>query len=174
MSATCPTCAAADDTVAVPKALLDTDRPLDPPTRELLEMPPEPKGTSGAATALFALAGTCGLLGLGKLLTGGSDGASPDPAYQFGYRYGALIIAAILLSIGLVVRSEHRDSRGDTADRWPQTYEQWRQLREVWRTTWLCRRCRVAFLPAASPGIPLTQFWQWTAAIARRDEHPGH
>ncbi|WP_369185774.1 hypothetical protein [Streptomyces sp. Y1] len=171
MIATCPTCATADEAVAVPEALSDTDRPLDPPTRELLEMLPEPRRTSGGAVTLFVLAGICGVRGLFGL--GSYGGRSPDPWYQFGYQFGPFVFAAVLLSIGLVLQSNHREKHRHTAGRWPQTYEQWQQLREVWRATWLCRRCQVAFLPAASPGIPLAQFWPWTVAVARRGERPG-
>ncbi|MFI8454559.1 hypothetical protein [Kitasatospora sp. NPDC085464] len=184
MSTTCPTCAAADDTAAVRNALLDADRPLDPPTRELLSMPPEPGGTTGAAITLFVLAGLVGLLGLRALLSG-DDGGSSDAAYRVGYHYGALLVAVVLLGIGLTVHFDHRSRRTSTADRWPQSYEQWQQLHQVWRAAWLCRRCRVAFLPAAAqrPGstapnaasvpstasaVPVTQFPQWAAAFARQ------
>ncbi|GAB7188487.1 hypothetical protein ATKI12_8318 [Kitasatospora sp. Ki12] len=172
MSPTCPTCAAADETVAVRKALLDSDRPLDPPTRELLSLPPEPGGTTGAAITLFVLAGLLALLGLHTLLSGDGGGSS-DPAYRIGYRYGVFLVAAILLGIWLAVQSGHRSRRGDTADQWPRTYEQWQQLQQVWRETWLCRRCRVAFLPATSPAIPLERFPQWTEAVARQGDRPG-
>ncbi|MFG2918486.1 hypothetical protein ACGF0D_37085 [Kitasatospora sp. NPDC048298] len=107
MSTTCPTCAAADETVAVREALLDTDRPLDPPMRELLSMPSEPGGASVAAITLFVLAGLFGLLGLRALLSGdgGGNGDNSDTAYQAGYHYGALLVAAILLGIGLAVHA---------------------------------------------------------------------
>ncbi|MEV0537958.1 hypothetical protein [Kitasatospora sp. NPDC050463] len=180
MSATCPTCEAADETVAVHKALQDSDRPLDPPTRELLSMPPEPGGTSGAAITLFILAGLFGLPGLHTLLSG-DDGGNSDAAYQVGHRYGTFLVAAILLGIGLAIHSNHRSRRNDTADQWPRTYEQWQQVHRVWRATWLCRRCRVAFLPAASlrpdfaasPTVPVAQFPQWTVVIARQDDRSG-
>ncbi|MFF7993302.1 hypothetical protein ACFZDG_26325 [Kitasatospora xanthocidica] len=180
MRPACPTCAAPDETVAVRKALLDADRPLDPPTRELLSLPPAPGGTSGAAITFFILAGLLALLGLHTLLSGDGGGSS-DPAYRIGYRYGAFLVAAVLLGIGLAVHSDHRSRRSATADQWPQTHEQWQQLQQVWRETWLCRRCRVAFLPAAPPGpdvaaspaVPLAQFPQWTATLARRAGRPG-
>ncbi|MFF2045929.1 hypothetical protein ACFVVX_36465 [Kitasatospora sp. NPDC058170] len=180
MIATCPTCTAADETVAVRNALLDADRPLDPPTRELLSMPPEPGGTTGAAITLFVLAGLFGLLGL-RALFSGDGGGSSDVAYQLGSRYGVLLVALILLGIGLAVHSGHRSRRSDTADQWPRTYEQWQQLHRVRRATWLCRRCLVAFLPAASlhpdfaasSAIPVAQFPQWTATIAQGGDRPG-
>ncbi|MEV7189489.1 hypothetical protein [Kitasatospora sp. NPDC093102] len=182
MTVTCPTCAAADETITVRKALLDPDHPFDPPTQELLSMPPEPRGTAGAAITLFVLAGLFGLMGLPTLFTDADGGGgSSDAAYQAGYHYGASLIAAILLGIGLIVHSHHRRRRSETANQWPQTYDQWQQLHRVWRATWLCRRCRVAFLPAASlrpdfaasSAIPVTQFPQWTLTIARQDDDPG-
>ncbi|MFJ6621392.1 hypothetical protein ACIQOW_27940 [Kitasatospora sp. NPDC091335] len=180
MSVTCPTCAAADGTVAVRNALLDSDRPLDPPTRELLSMPSEPGGTTGAAITLFVLAGLFGLLGLRGLFSGDGGGSS-DMAYQLGYRYGAFLVAAILLGIGLTVHSDHRSRRGDTAGQWPRTYDQWQKLHRVWRATWLCRRCRAVFLPAAalrpdfaaSPAVPVARFPQWAETIARQEDRPG-
>ncbi|MFC9327355.1 hypothetical protein [Kitasatospora sp. NPDC057015] len=180
MSVTCPACAAADETVAVRKALLDSDRPLDPATRQLLSMPSEPGGTTGGAIVAFVLGGLFGLLGLHALFFGDGGGSS-DVAYQAGYRYGSLIVAAILLGIGLTVHFDHRSRRSDTADEWPRTYEQWQQLHRTWRESWLCRRCRVAFLPAgsvrpefaASAAIPVAQFLQWTVTIARQDHRPG-
>ncbi|MFF4927255.1 hypothetical protein ACFY4B_42420 [Kitasatospora sp. NPDC001261] len=181
MSTTCPTCAAADETVTVRLALLDSDRPLDPPTRELLTMPSEPRGTSGAAVALFVLAGLMGLLGLTTLGSGDKAAGVDDAAYQLGYHYGAFLFAAVLLGIGLAVHFAHRSRRSDAADQWPRTYEQWQQLHQVWRATWLCRRCRVVFLPAASlrpdsaasSAIPAEQFPQWSVAVARQDDRPG-
>ncbi|MFD4656103.1 hypothetical protein ACFWP2_10800 [Kitasatospora sp. NPDC058444] len=188
MSATCPTCAAADETVTVREALQDTDRPLDPPTRELLSMPSEPRGASGAAITLFVLAGLLGLLGLRALLSGESEegGGSSDAAYQAGHQYGALAIALILLGIGLAVHARHRRRRSAAADQWPRTYDQWQQLHRVWRATWLCRRCRAVFLPAASPhpdsavapsavtpAVPVAHFPQWAATVARQGDHPG-
>ncbi|MFD8749886.1 hypothetical protein ACFV0O_02685 [Kitasatospora sp. NPDC059577] len=180
MSVSCPTCAATDGTVAVRKALLDADRPLDPQTRELLSMRPEPGKSTGAAITLFVLAGLAGLVGLRTLLSG-DDGGSSDTAYRVGYHYGGFLVAAILLGIGLAVHADHRSRRSDTADRWPGTYEQWQQLQQVWRETWLCRRCRVVFLPAgslrpgfpASPAIPVTRFPEWTESVARQDDHSG-
>ncbi|MEU3573529.1 hypothetical protein AB0E96_34675 [Kitasatospora sp. NPDC036755] len=183
MSTTCPTCAAADETVPVRNALLDSDRPLDPQTRALLTMDPEPKGTSGAAITLFVLAGLLGLLGLRTLLSG-DNAEVDDAAYQFGYHYGAFLIAAVLLGVGLAVHfggRSRRSRRSGTADQWPRTYEQWQQLHEVWRATWLCRRCRAVFLPAASlrpgsaasPAVPAEQFPQWSMAIARQGDRPG-
>ncbi|MER6298942.1 hypothetical protein ABT247_05120 [Kitasatospora sp. NPDC001539] len=172
MNITCPTCASADETVAVRKALLDSDRPLDPPTRELLSMPPEPGGTTGAAITLFVLAALFGLLGLGTLFRG--DAGSSSTAYQVGYHYGALLAAAILLALGFIAHSYHRSRRrNDTATQWPRTYDQWQRLHETWRATWLCRRCRVAFLPAAPSAVPVAQFPQWAAAVARQDDGPG-
>ncbi|MFG2908676.1 hypothetical protein ACGF13_26855 [Kitasatospora sp. NPDC048286] len=188
MSTTCPTCAAADETVAVREALLDTDRPLDPPTRELLSMPSEPGGASVAAITLFVLAGLFGLLGLRALLSGDGDGNgdSSDTAYQAGYHYGALLVAAILLGIGLAVHARYRKRRSGAAEQWPRTYDQWQRLHRVWRATWLCRRCRAVFLPAASlrpdsaaspsaasPAVPVAQFRQWAATVARQDDHSG-
>ncbi|MFF2549300.1 hypothetical protein ACFVUY_43000 [Kitasatospora sp. NPDC058063] len=180
MSTTCPTCAAADETAVVREALLDSDRLLDPPTRDLLAMPPEPGGTAGAAITLFILAGLVGLLGLRPLLSGDDAGEVDDAAYQLGYHYGAFVLAAILLGIGLAVHFGHR-RRSGTADQWPRTYQQWQQLHRVWRATWLCRRCRVVFLPAASLGpdsagssaVPAERFPQWSVAVARQDDRPG-
>ncbi|MFJ6776331.1 hypothetical protein ACIQOV_36145, partial [Kitasatospora sp. NPDC091257] len=81
----------------------------------------------------------------------------------------------------------HRDPprspsrRSDTADQWPRTYEQWQQLHRVRRATWLCRRCRVVFLPAASfrpdsagsSALPVAHCPQWSVAVARQDDRPG-
>ncbi|MFJ2864008.1 hypothetical protein [Kitasatospora sp. NPDC087314] len=175
ISITCPTCAAADDTAAVQDALLDADRPLDPPTRELLAVPPERGATTGVAVTFFVLAGFFGLLGLRTLLPR-DDGGSSEAAYRVGYHYGALLVAAVLLGIGLTVHSDHRSRRRDTADQWPHDHGQWQKLQRVWRETWLCRHCRVAFLPAAAVRpeaaaascVPITQFPQWTAALARQ------
>ncbi|MEU1290099.1 hypothetical protein [Kitasatospora sp. NPDC005856] len=188
MSPSCPTCAAADETVTVREALLDTDRPLDPPTRELLSMPSEPRSASGAAITLFVLAGLFGLLGLRALLSDDGDGGGggSDAAYQAGHHYGALLVAAILLGVGLAVHARHRSRRSASAEQWPRTYDQWQRLHRVWRATWLCRRCRAVFLPAASlrpgsaaspaaasPAVPVAQFPQWAATVARQDDHPG-
>ncbi|MFJ9691870.1 hypothetical protein [Kitasatospora sp. NPDC101183] len=164
MSVTCPSCGAADEVVAVHKALLNDDRPLDPQTRDLLSLPTEPGRTTGGAIVLFVLAGVFGLLGLSGLLAGDAGG---------GHRSGALVIAVILLGIGLAFHADHRSRRSDAADQWPQTSEQWLQLERVWRETWFCRHCQVAFLPTASQAIPVAQFPQWTAAVARQDDRPG-
>ncbi|MFF4381774.1 hypothetical protein [Kitasatospora sp. NPDC001547] len=180
MSVTCPTCTSTDETVAVRQALLDTDRPLDPPTRALLSMPPEPGGTSGVAIALFVLAAVFGLLGLNTLRSDDSGG-SPDAAYQAGYHYGAFVLGAVLLGIGLTVHANHRRRRGDTADQWPRSYDQWQRLHQVWRASWLCRRCQVAFLPeapprpdsAAPPVTALARFPEWTVTVARQGDGPG-
>ncbi|MFJ8627489.1 hypothetical protein ACIRD3_32270 [Kitasatospora sp. NPDC093550] len=179
MSVTCPTCAAADETVVVGKALLDSDRPLDPTTRELLSMPPEPGGSTGAAITLLVLAGLFGLLGV-RALFSDDDGGSSDAAYRFGYHYGPLLVAVILLGIGLTLHTDHRSRRTGPADQWPHTVEQWQQLQRVWRETWLCRSCRVAFLPAASlrpdsspsPAVPLPQFPQWVVTVASQNNRP--
>lgn len=177
---TCPTCAAADETAAVRKALLDDVRPLDRPTRALLSMPPEPGRTGTAATVLFFLAGLTCLLAL-RALVFGHGGGSSDPAYQLGYRYGGFFISAVLLCIGLAVRSDRRSHRADTTGQWPHTSEQWFRLQQVWEATWLCRRCHVAFIPAAAlrPGlpasaaVPFAHFSQWTSAVAQQESRPG-
>ncbi|MFE4976027.1 hypothetical protein ACFRAR_28465 [Kitasatospora sp. NPDC056651] len=181
MNVTCPTCAAADETVAVREALLDSERALDPPTRELLSMPSEPRSASGCAIALFVLTGLFGVVGLSALRSDDDGGGSSDAAYQFGHRYGLLLVAAVLLGIGLLVHARHRSRQRAATAQWPRTYEQWQRLHQVWRQTRLCRRCHVAFLPAAalrpdsaaSAAIPVAQFPQWTTALARQDEHPG-
>ncbi|MFI6151828.1 hypothetical protein ACIBCA_03930 [Kitasatospora sp. NPDC051170] len=173
MSATCPTCAAADETAAVRKAVLDADRPLDPPTRELLSMPPEPGRTSAAATVFFVLGGLLCIPGLRALFSDDSGGNS-SAAYQFGYHYGGFSIAAVLLGIGYFLHSDHRSHRGEATGQWPHTSEQWHQLELVWREAWLCRRCRVAFLrdsPAPS-AIPFAQFREWAAATAQNPSTP--
>ncbi|MFD0352104.1 hypothetical protein ACFQ0M_50100 [Kitasatospora aburaviensis] len=54
------------------QSLVDIDRPLDEATRALLSSPPEPPGMSGAAIALFCLAGLFAL--------GGSADCSPTTA----------------------------------------------------------------------------------------------
>ncbi|MEU6239119.1 hypothetical protein [Kitasatospora sp. NPDC047058] len=175
MNATCPQCAEADQTVAVPRALTDADRPLDQPTRALLSAPSEPAGTSGAAITLFILAGLLALLGLRGLLSH-DDRAGSDAAYQAGYNLGPFLFATILLTIGFVVHAVSRRRRLRTAGPQRQPREQYQQLRRLWRAAWLCHRCQVAFLPAASiqpgfpdsPPIPVAQFPQWLAATAER------
>ncbi|MFJ9448094.1 hypothetical protein ACIRRH_40695 [Kitasatospora sp. NPDC101235] len=106
----------------------------------------------------------------------GDDGGSSDAAYRLGYTTGPFLLAAILLGIGLALHAAARRRRSRTAGPWPQKYEQWQQIHQVWRTAWLCRRCRVTFLPGvsahpdspASPAIPVAQFPQWLASIAHQ------
>ncbi|MFI2607580.1 hypothetical protein [Kitasatospora sp. NPDC018619] len=180
MSTTCPTCAAPDETVVVRTAVLDSDRPLDPPTRELLTLPPEPRRASGCAIALFVLAAFFGLVGV-TALQGGGETDVTDTAYRFGRQYGALVTAAALLGIGLCVHVVQRNRRRAGADAWPQTYEQWQRLHQVWRAALLCRRCRVVFLPAAalrpdapaSPAVPVAHFPHWAEGVARQGEGAG-
>ncbi|MET8542534.1 hypothetical protein ABZW03_18035 [Kitasatospora sp. NPDC004799] len=143
-------------------------------------MPPEPRTASGAAITFFVLAVLFGVLGLGSL-NSDDDGRITDTAYRLGYDYGSFVLSAILLGIGLAVHARHRSRRSATADRWPRTYDQWQQLHQVWRATWLCRRCRVTFLPAAalrpdsdaSPAIPVPRFLPWAADTAQQDHRPG-
>ncbi|KJS51332.1 hypothetical protein VM98_37755, partial [Streptomyces rubellomurinus subsp. indigoferus] len=71
---------------------------------------------------------------------------------QFGYQFGPFVFAAVLLSIGLVLQSNHREKHRHTAGRWPQNYEQWQKLRELWRPIPVCRRGPLALLFAGSAG----------------------
>ncbi|WP_395298297.1 hypothetical protein ACF9IK_36190 [Kitasatospora hibisci] len=177
MNAPCPQCAASDESATVAQSLVDIDRPLDEATRALLSSPPEPAGMSGAAIALFCLAGLLAVSGVRGLLTD-DDGSSSDVSYRLGYTLGPFLVAAILVGVALAVnavaqRRRRAARRGQGA---APTRAQWEQHRRVWRAAWLCRRCQVAFFPAAtvrpdfpaSPAIPVDQFPLWVATTAER------
>ncbi|KJS59646.1 hypothetical protein [Streptomyces rubellomurinus] len=162
MSVSCPLCAA----------------PLDVRTRALLAPPPdEAVATSAAATTLFVLSAAFCPLGVVSALNDHAD-AGGSTAYQLGYRIGHFVLPAILLAAGLTVRAAARRRREramGTNREERRAHRQW-QL-HVWQAAWLCRRCRVAFIPAgalrpgcpASPAVGLEHFPQWIKATA---EHP--
>ncbi|MFC5890965.1 hypothetical protein ACFP0N_39040 [Kitasatospora aburaviensis] len=176
MNAPCPQCTASDESATVAQSLVDIDRPLDEATRALLSSPPEPPGMSGAAIALFCLAGLFALGGVRGLLV--DNGGSSDAAYQAGRTLGPFLFAAILagaaLAANAVTRRRRRAAQQGRAA--APTRAQWEQHRRVWRAAWLCRRCQVAFFPAASlrpdfpasPAIPVEQFPLWVVTTAER------
>ncbi|MFJ3794195.1 hypothetical protein [Kitasatospora sp. NPDC090091] len=157
------------------QSLVDIDRPLDEATRALLSSPPEPAGMSGAAIALFCVAGLFALGGVRGLLA--DDGGSSDNAYQAGRAVGPFFFTAILVGVALAVNAvAQRRRRAAQQGQAAPTRAQWEQHRRVWRAAWLCRRCQVAFFPAASlrpdfpasPAIPVEQFPLWVATTAER------
>ncbi|MGW4897031.1 hypothetical protein ACWEQL_32940 [Kitasatospora sp. NPDC004240] len=180
MSATCPQCAAPDQSVALPQVLEDAVQPLDKPTRALLAPPPRPQaakgGTPEGAVAFFAASGLSLLLGVAKLLSGGESLERNGVAYQMGYRSGWFLLAGVLLLIGLAVRSNAKDKAKESAEELPAKEAQWELHHRVWQDGWLCRRCRVAFFPEgairpdypASPAIPVEQFPVWVTTAAER------
>ncbi|MEU6235148.1 hypothetical protein [Kitasatospora sp. NPDC047058] len=179
MRATCPQCATPDESVPVPQALTDPGRPLDEPLRALLAPPPEPPpiriGVSGSAVTLFSLAGGFCLLGVLTQLTSHEDLDGFSDAYRLGYRLGPYIIPALLLVTGLIVQVVSRRSRTRKADsRRAEQWAYWKRYHQVWQAGWLCRRCGVAFFPAAavhadqpaSPPVAVDRFAGWVAAAA--------
>lgn len=182
MSATCPQCAAPDQSVAVSQALADTTQPLAAPIRALLSPPPAPQpaeegGLSGAAISLSALAAILGVLGVLSLVRDRADLAGYDPAYRVGYLAGPFVLPLFLLGIAAIVEVVKRSRRrAAPASSSPEETARRQLHARVWQAGWLCRRCQVAFFPEASirpgfpasPAIPVEQFPLWVMTAAER------
>ncbi|WP_406193127.1 hypothetical protein OH807_02195 [Kitasatospora sp. NBC_01560] len=98
------------------------------------------------------MAGLFVLLGV-RALSSGDDGDPADTAYRAGYSLGPFLLAVLLLAAAGAAQFLARRRRRLTAERQlPAQRELWQRRRQVWQAAWLCRRCRVAFLPAASVG----------------------
>ncbi|MFE6866757.1 hypothetical protein ACFVFS_09380 [Kitasatospora sp. NPDC057692] len=183
MSATCPQCSAPDQSVAVPHALAPTAQPpLDEAARAQLVPPPAPQPgrlrLNGGTITFYALTGVLTLLAVLSLFGNHDadlDGA--EPAYVAGYLIGPFLFPLLFLLIAVVLHAVSRKGQHRRlAETLPAQQALWQRHHFVWQSAWLCRRCRVAFFPAAalrpdvaaSPPIPLDQFPLWVVTASDR------
>ncbi|MFG2824866.1 hypothetical protein ACGFX4_36235 [Kitasatospora sp. NPDC048365] len=184
MNVECPHCSESDQTVGVPHALSDAAHPLGPVEHGALLPPPAPAppkvAHSKVANVLYTVAGLVGAMMVMNLGNGLPDPEETTAAYRAGYVFGPLILAVPLALAGLAVQLATKQRRAEAVRESAQVqHALWGRRHWVWQAVWLCRRCRVCFVPegalgpgsAASPAIAVAQLPMWVTATA--DRAPG-
>ncbi|WP_431676050.1 hypothetical protein [Kitasatospora sp. KL5] len=159
--------------------MTDTGHPLGAAERGLL-LPPPPQAPatverSKPAAALYTVAGVITALWLMNVSRGVPDLEDADTAYIMGYLLGPLILIVPLALAGLIVQLATKRRRVQVAEDGARAWHAiWERCHRIWQAAWLCRRCRVTFLPKgalgphfpATPAIAIAQFPKWVTTTA--------